>query len=131
MDVQVEDGLAPVASLIDHSAVACLSETLLCRDLRGYNHKVTQQLLVPLLSLADARQPISVLWNDQEVLRGDRCDVTESQALIVFKDNVGRDLLSDDLVKNGVLLGNCGLRLLLLSSFFSHLGVLSLILITN
>ena len=130
MDVQVEDGLASVASLIDHCAVAGLSETLLCRNFGSYDHEVTKQLLVSILSLADARQAISVLWNDQKVLGSDRRDVTESQALVIFKDDVGRDLLPDDLVKNGVLLGNGGLSLLLLIGSFSHL-LLSFIFTTN
>ena len=77
MDVQVEDTLASVSTLINDCAVAILSKALLGCSLGSHHHQVAEQLLVSRFSLGDASQTITVLWDNQKVLGSNRCDIAE------------------------------------------------------
>ena len=118
VNVKMEHTLAPVPALVDHSAISVLVQAFLASDLSCNHHQVTEQLLVPLLSLSNSRKSITVLGDHQEVLRCDRGNITERQTLIILVDHVRRDLLSDNLIEDGIFLWYCSLCLLLLVASF-------------
>ena len=105
MDVQVEHWLATLSALVNDGAVAMLCQTFLLSDLCHDNHQVTQKSGMPVFSLADSRKSITVLGNDQEVLWGNGCNISESQALLILKYNISWDNLAYNLVENGIFLG--------------------------
>ena len=100
MDVEVVDTLAAFFPIVDNCAVPRLSEALLLGDLGADDHQVPQKLFVPLFSLRNSREPVSVLWDDQEMSFCNRCNVTEREALLVFVDNGSWDLFGHYLVEN-------------------------------
>ena len=102
VDVQMEDRLAALGTLVDHSSVALLGQALLCRDFGDDDHHVAQKCGMSILSLADASETVAVLGDDQKVLGGDGGDVLECQALVIFVDDVGWDLLANNLVENRI-----------------------------
>ena len=53
---------------------------------------------------------------------GNRGDVSEGQAVVIFVNNVGRDLVSYQLIEDGVFLGRGGLGLHLLVRFGCSVG---------
>ena len=56
---------------------------------------------MPLLRLAQLREAVPVLGDDQEVHRCLWIDVSEGQAAVVLIDDLSWDLLADDLVEDG------------------------------
>ena len=78
--------------------------------------QVTEEGGVAILRLADTRQTVTVLWDDQKVLGGHRGNVAESEAQIILVNDVSRNLFCDDFVENSHLFGGGSLRLCLLVS---------------
>ena len=79
---------------------------------------MSQKRGVAVFSLADTSKPISVFRDDQKVDLGDWGNISESEALVVFVDDSGRNLLLDDLVKNCDFFRLCSLGLCLLSLIY-------------
>jgi hypothetical protein len=61
---------------------------------------VPQQRLVPRLGLAQPREAVARLGDDQKVDGRLRVDVAQREALVVLVDYIRRDLLGDDAVKD-------------------------------
>ena len=74
--------------------------TLLGDELRDVE-QVAEQRLVLLGRLAEARQAVARLRDDQKVDGRLRADVAEGERLVVLVQHRRRDLLGDDLVKDG------------------------------
>ena len=72
MDVQVIYALAAISTIVDHSTVAMLTQTLLSRQLGSYVKKMTKQRLVSFFSHAELGQTIAVLRDHKEVRFGNR-----------------------------------------------------------
>lgn len=87
-----------------------LVELLLASDLGGRDQEVAENLLVALLRLGELRETVARLGDEDDVHGALRRDVAERQHLVVLEDNLGRDVLGDDLVEDGRL---AGLRVLL------------------
>ena len=102
MDVEMEHALATLGAFVDHGAVAMLGHTFLGGDFGDDDQQVTQECSMSVLSLANAGEPVTILWDDQEVLRCNGCDVLEREALLILKNDLSRDLLAHNLVKNGI-----------------------------
>ena len=104
VDVEVVDGLAAELAVVDDDPVTVVEALLGC-DLCGGEHEVAEDVLVVVLG---QRQLGDSLAGDDEKVGGrNRVDVAEGHAQVVLKDDVCRDLLGQDLVKDG-LLGQVG-----------------------
>ena len=103
MDVQVVDALAAMTSIVDYSSEPVLSQAFLSCNLRSNDHEMTEQGLVPILSLMYLCQPVPVLRNDEKVRGSDRSNVTEGQASIILVEYVRRNLLPDEFIKDSIL----------------------------
>ena len=127
MKVQMVDRLASVLAVVDHKALAVRGEAFLLRGFCGGNHEVAQQRRMAVIGLAQLGQALTILGDNEEVNLGDGIDIAEGEAHVVLVDDVRRDLLSDDLVEDGDLLGRGGLRLTLLVHLFYYYKCLSII----
>ena len=58
--------------------------------------EVPQLELVVLCGLAQASEPVAVLWDDEEMHRGLGADVAERQAVVILIDDVCRNLGCDN-----------------------------------
>lgn len=103
--MQVRDRFAAVGAVVDDKTVA-VREVLLPGDRRRREQEVPENVLVFAGGLTDARNEF--FRNDQDVGRGLRIDVLQSDAVIVFVDLLRRDFAVDDLLEN---------------RFFSHVGL--------
>ena len=103
MDVQVVDALAAMTSIVDYSSEPVLGQAFLSCNLRSNDHEVTEQGLVPILSLMYLCQPVAVLRNHEKVRGSDRSNVTECQASIILVEYVRRNLLPDEFIKDSIL----------------------------
>jgi len=92
----------PYAATTTPAPTACDQphRTLLRHQLRD-KQEVPKQRLVALLGATEAREAVAGLRDHQKVHRGLRLDVAQRKALVVLVDDVGLDLLGDDLVKDG------------------------------
>ena len=105
MDVEVEDTLAALSTFIDDCAVALFSQAFLRGNFGNDSHQMTQKCGMSLLSLADSSETVAVFGNDQEVLRGNWCNISEGQALLIFEDDVSGDLFTNNFVEDCILNG--------------------------
>lgn len=71
------------------------------RHVRRDPHQVAHHRLVPLVCLGQPRQAIPHLGDDQKVDGRLGRNVAEGQRLVVLVDDIGWDLLGDDLVEQG------------------------------
>ena len=67
VDMQVIHTLAALLPIVDHRPEASLAQSFLPGNSRSNDHKVAQQLLVPVLGFRQLAQPVTILWNDQEM----------------------------------------------------------------
>ena len=103
MNVQVVDALAAMTSIVDYSSEPVLGQAFLSCNLRSNDHEMTEQGLVPILSLMYLCQPVPVLRNHEKVRGSDRSNVTECQASIILVEYVRRNLLPDEFIKDSIL----------------------------
>lgn len=95
--MQVRHAFAAIAAVIDHKTVAILRQSDLLRDFRRFQQKVSEQLLILCLRLADALDRFA--RDDEDMRWGLRADVTEGHHLVIFIDDVRRDLAGGDLLE--------------------------------
>ena len=91
-----------MTTVINHCAVAILSEAFLPCDFLSDEHQMTEQSFVTLFCHAELTQTISVLGYDKEVGFCYGADVSEGQAICILVNDVRRDLFAHKLVENGV-----------------------------
>jgi hypothetical protein len=98
MDVQMRHGFAAIRTIINDKPKARVVKALLLGDrLRNIN-QMTQKRFVGDCGGGDARD--FLFWNDQNMDRGLGMRIVESQAMVVFEGNPGRDFTGDDLGEN-------------------------------
>ena len=114
MDMQMINALTPMATVVDDCPIPICTQAFPSGHLCRHKHQVAKQRFVSLLCLAQLTETVSILRNHQKVCLGDRSDISERQTLLVFVDDVRRDLLPHQLVEQGVLfsLGCLGFSLL-------------------
>ena len=100
MHVDMEHGLPGIFAAVHHDAVAVLRESFPTRVLGGGQGQLADQVRLRRLQVIQGRNDL-VLRNEQHVHRRLRCDVLERQHVVVFIDDGGRDLATDDLAEEG------------------------------
>ena len=115
MYVQMINALTPMATIVDDSTVAILTQSFASGHFGSNVHQVPKQVLMPLFRLAQLAETVSVLRNDQKVRFGNWGDIPKRQAGVVFVDDVCGDFFPHQLVKQGYLfsLGSLGFCLLI------------------
>ena len=101
MDVEVVNCLTAMHAFVDDGSIARVGHALFSCNLCAHDHEVSKECRVSVFSLADSSETVTVLGDDEEVLGGDRCDIVEGQALVVFIDDVSGDFLPDNFVEDG------------------------------
>lgn len=96
--MQMRDRFSGVGTVVDHQTVAATAESKFCRHFVGFDEQMTQEILIFFFGVADARDVL--FWNYQNMNRGLWGDVSEGEHLVVFVDNVGRNLAGDDFFEN-------------------------------
>ncbi|KAG0584539.1 hypothetical protein KC19_3G216600 [Ceratodon purpureus] len=102
--MEVVDGLGAVRAIVDNKPEA-LVELLLAGDLGGRDHEVAEDLLVAVVGLGELREAVAHLGDEHNVRGALRRDVAEREHGVVLEDDLGGDLLGDDLVEDGGLPG--------------------------
>ena len=109
MQVQVIDRLRPGDSVINHDSKPVVPQSLFLGYLLRHKQQMPQCLLMFLVCSGEPTEPVACLGDHQEVDGRLRRDVAEGEAAVVLEDDIGRDLLGDDLVEqrwfSGVGLG--------------------------
>lgn len=95
--MHVRNGLATMRAIVDDQAVARLVDFFAARDLGGSEQQMAKQRLLLLHSRTHTRN--GQFGNYQNVNWSLRRDVTECQASIILKNNVGWYLPRDDFFK--------------------------------
>ena len=116
VDVQMVDTLAAILSVVNDNPVASLVKSLLLGNLGDGDHQMAEHGGVGLVGLAQLGEALSVFWDHQKVGFANWSNVSESQADIVFVNDVCWDFLGNNLVKNCHFLWGCGLGFFL----FTH-----------
>ena len=93
MHMQVEHGLAGASAVIHVQAEVL--QPLLSGDLTGHQQQMPKQCLIGLFSIGQLGNRL--LGNHQKMGRRLGIDIPEGQALVVFEDDIGRNLPVDDL----------------------------------
>jgi hypothetical protein len=107
VDVQMRDGLAAVAAIVDNKAETAVGDTLLAGNGRGGDQETAEQVGVVLAGSGDARDRF---FGDHQNVDGRlRRYVAKRKAVIVLMDDVGWDFAVADLFEE---------------CFFLHLRVL-------
>ena len=98
VDVKMEDGLTAVLAGVDNRSVAFCQAEFRC-NLGNHVQQVAAELSVLCCQLIKRNDWFP--WNQQNMHRSLWTDIMESQAEIVFVDDVGRDLTINDLLEDG------------------------------
>ena len=106
MQMQMIDCLSTVRPLIDDDAVSA-DELQLLGQIAHYGQQMRQDRTIGVRCLCQTGNRF--LGNHQNVRGRLGRNVAESQALVIFEDNVRRNLAIDNLLENG-LRGNCRCR---------------------
>src|SRR3546814_10034104 len=96
----MEHALAAVWSIIHSNPEAAVLEASVFGHLLRYEQQMTQQRLLVFPCSAQARKPVLVLGDNQEMHRRLRCDVVKREALVVLVDHIRGDLSGHDLIKD-------------------------------
>ena len=99
MQVEVGDGLASMFAIIDHDPEAVFTQSLLLGDNTYAGEEVADEILVGRVGLADPDDQL--FRNKEQVHRSLGRDISETQALVVLVEDVGRDLPVYDLLEDG------------------------------
>lgn len=92
--MQVWHGLAAIAAVVDHQAVAGLRDAFTASDLCGSDEQVAKQPLIRRLRQADAGQGIA--WHYEDVHRCLRENIAEGEAEFILVDDIRRDFSIPD-----------------------------------
>lgn len=109
VQMNVIHGLAAMRTIVDNEPEAFL-QILLASDLRGRHEEMAENLLVAVLGLGELREAVAHLGDQDDVHGALRRDVTEGEHGVILEDDLGRDLLGDDLVEDGRRSGVRGFR---------------------
>ena len=93
--------LGSLRAVIDHDAESTIGDPLLAGHLLSDEEQMAKQRDVALLGLGELREVSANLGNDEKVDGSLGADVSESKALVVLEDDLGRYLLADNLVEDG------------------------------
>ena len=110
------DTLAAILSVVNDNPVASLVKSLLLGDLGDGDHQMAEHGGVGLIGLAQLGEALSVFWDHQKVGLANWGNISESQADIIFVNDVSWDFLGNNLVKNCHFLWGCSLGFFL----FTH-----------
>ena len=113
MDVQMKDGLPAVSVRVDDRAVTGFGEFVFAGDFRRHQMKIAERFEVFVFRLVERFDMLA--RNDQNVRRGLRVQVFESDAHIVFINRFGLGFALDNFTKNTLSMKN---DLIYLKSFY-------------
>ena len=99
VQVEVGHGFSAVPAIVDHDPEAVFTHSLLLGDNTYAGEEVAEEILVGRVGLADPDDQL--FRNKEQVHRSLGRDITETQALVVLVDDVGRDLPVYNLLKDG------------------------------
>lgn len=99
MKMKMHDQLASLFTVVDYQSVT-IFKFLLLGNLGSSQNQFPQNCFVLFFSVFNHVESILYFWNDENVNWGLRCDVSKSQNLIIFVNNIGWNLLSDDFIKD-------------------------------
>lgn len=99
MEMQVHNQLSSFFSVIYHQSVPIL-KFLLFGDFCGCQNQFTQNGFVPFFCVLDHVQSVFLFRNYQNVHWSLRADVSKSKHMLILVNNVCRNFLSDDFVKD-------------------------------
>lgn len=99
MEMQMHNQLPSFFSVIDHQSVPIL-KFLLFGDFGRCQHQFSQNGFVPVFCVLDHVQSVFLLRNYQNVHWSLRADVSKSKHILILVNNVGRNFLSDDFIKD-------------------------------
>ena len=94
------DSLPGILPVVDHDSVA-LVQFFGFGDLGGGEQEFPEDGFVVQLGSGEPGESVFVLGDDEDVDRSNRSDVSEGEDVLIFVDDVGRDLLVDEFVENG------------------------------
>src|SRR6478609_4255302 len=100
MTVQMWHGFACIRSIIKDQSKTGLIQSQFFGDLRSFEQEVTQNLVVFRLSFSDSRDRL--LGNDQHMDRRLRLNILEGEYQLVFVNDAGRHLASDNFLEQGL-----------------------------
>ena len=92
------DGLSSLFVGVDNKAVTFLSNSLLLGNLMGFDHKVTEGLLV-FFCVNVVHGTNFFFWNKKNVNGGLGIDVFECQTNVIFKNNIRGNVAINDFFK--------------------------------
>ena len=92
--------LAAILSRVYYASISGRCNTLLLSNLRGNDQEMTQKFTMPWLRLLETANQF--FRNDKKMSGSLRVDVSEDKADVVLIEDVGGDLLADDLTENGL-----------------------------
>ena len=98
--MQVIDRLPAIAAAIDDDAVATV-ELELFGQIADHQPHVSDQILILIGERGDRLD--RALGDDQNMRGRLAGDVVKGEALVIFKDDLGRDFFVDDPLKDGFL----------------------------
>lgn len=97
MTVQMWNGLAAVAAVVDDEAVAIFFETEFGGNFSGLEQQMTKELVIIRRCFGNARNRL--LWDDDHMRWSLRIDVAKRASEFVLEDDLRRDFTSDDFFK--------------------------------
>lgn len=97
--VQMGDGFPAIRPVVDHQPVAVRFQTQFRRHFSSFQEQMPEQAMVLRGGFGDARDGLS--RDKQDVCRGLGFDVAKSDDQVVFVNDVGRNLASDDFFEDG------------------------------
>lgn len=97
MTVQMWNGLAAVAAVVDDEAVAIFFETEFGGNFSGLEQQMTKELVIIRRCFGNARNWL--LWDDQNMRRCLSVDVAKRADEIILKHNLGGNFACDDFFK--------------------------------
>ncbi len=98
--MQVRHRFAGVGAVVEHEAETVLRQAQFPGDFGGFQQQMTEQGLVFRPRFGEARD--GFLRDHEDMCRGLRGNVVESDDRVVLIDNPGRDPTSDDFLKEGL-----------------------------
>lgn len=104
--MEVRDGLAAVAAMVDDEAVAVGSEAQGLGDAGGGEEEMTEQGLIGGRGLAEAWDGLA--WDDEDVAGGLGVDIVEGDQLVVLVHEGGGYFLVADFLEEGLVHGEGG-----------------------
>lgn len=98
MDMEMRHGFASMRAIVDDKPEAGIGDILTASDICCSKQQMPEKALLVCLCRRNARNRI--FGNHKNVHRRLRCDVAKGKALLILKNDVGRNFTGDDFLKN-------------------------------